>query len=185
MSARTPLAHRASPNALLRAALLLGCLLVVFGPGAHGVAASAAWNAQPHPLDSLFVVRQTSANSCGPAALATLSTWLGEPRSEAELVALTALGPAGISLSEFARLAHHIGLAGTWYRVTASQLNLVPTPFVAHLESSSEQGHLVAVADVSYGYVAVADPAEGARALALSSFADRFSGRVFVLDQLP
>ena len=185
MSARTPFARLASPPALLRTVLLFGCLLVVIGPGALGVAASAAWNAQPHPLDSLFVVRQTSATSCGPAALATLSTWLGAPRSEAELVALTSLGPAGISLSEFARLAHQIGLAGTWYRVTASQLDLVPTPFVAHLGSSSEQGHLVAVADVSYGYVAVADPAEGAHAIALSSFAGRFSGRVYVLEQRP
>lgn len=165
------------------AALLLSVLLV---PGSIGVAASAAWNNSPHTLEALQVVRQTHVYSCGPAALATLSTWLGAPRSEAELMAAAHLGPTGITLSEFARLADHIGLSGTWYQVRAADLHLVPTPFVAHLSGGNaapELGHLVGVAGVAHGFVAVADPASGAHVAHLRVFARRFTGRVFVLEE--
>jgi ABC-type bacteriocin/lantibiotic exporter with double-glycine peptidase domain len=135
----------------------------------------------------LTVVLQSQENSCGPAALATLSHWLGVPRTETELVALAELGPTGLTLSEFARLAHQVGLSGAWYQVRSSELQLVPAPFVAHLqaEGSAGLGHLVAVAGVAHGYVAVADPAAGAHVVPVGTFARRFTGRVYVLERRP
>lgn len=182
---------RAHPTSLItllaRVVLAVAALLAVFGPGAHGVAASAAWNAAQRPLEHLPGVRQTLPTSCGPAALATLSAWLGAPRTEAELIAEAELGPAGITLGEFARLADRIGLPGAWYRVEASDLRLVPAPFVAHLhdDADPEAGHLVAVAGVGHGYVMVADPAEGSFVTSTAAFARRFTGRVFVREERP
>lgn len=184
---RYPTAH-----ASLRAALAALLLAVALAPSAVGVAASAAWNSQPAALEALPVERQTHPLSCGPATLATLSTWLGTARTEAELLAAAEVGPEGITLSEFARLAHRIGLAGSWYQVAHTDLHHVPTPFAAHLRSGGylqgsghtpELGHLVAIAGVAHGYVAVADPATGAHVLPLNAFAQRFSGRVYVLDE--
>lgn len=170
---------------LLPAALATLLLAAVVVPGSVGLAASAAWNGAPVALPGLQVVRQTHVHSCGPAALATLSSWLGAPRTEAELLQAATVGPTGITLSEFARLAHQIGLAGTWYQVQPKNLHLVPTPFVAHLEGAAAPGlgHLVAVAAVSHGYVTVADPATGAHVTPLRTFARRFTGRVYVLSE--
>lgn len=183
MSTTPPSSVRCS----LRVILAALALLVLFAPGARGVAASAAWNGEPHALERLTVVLQSQENSCGPAALATLSHWLGVPRTETELVALAELGPTGLTLSEFARLAHQVGLSGAWYQVRSSELQLVPAPFVAHLqaEGSAGLGHLVAVAGVAHGYVAVADPAAGAHVVPVGTFARRFTGRVYVLERRP
>lgn len=176
------LSRRLSPRVLVHAAAATLLLALVVVPGSVGVAASAAWNGAPVELPQLPVVRQTQVNSCGPAALATLSTWLGNPRTEAELLLTAAVGPTGVTLSEFARLANQIGLPGTWYQVAPANLHVVPTPFVAHLEGAGapDLGHLVAVAGVSHGYVTVADPASGAHVSSLRTFARRFTGRVFV-----
>lgn len=153
-------------------------------PSARGVAASAVWNAGPWPLASLPVARQSQPTSCGPAALATLATWLGSARTETELLALTELGEGGISLSEFARLADVVGLGGSWYRASRQQLAALPTPFVAHLEvgaAGPSLGHLVVVASVGHGYLVVGDPAAGAYVGSVAAFARRFSGRVFLV----
>lgn len=182
MPSSSPFAH-----ASLRAAAAALLLVVLFGPGARGVAASAAWNAAPYALEQVSVVRQTHAHSCGPAALATLSAWLGTPRTEAELLQQASLGPTGITLSEFSRLADGIGFSGAWYQVHHSDLHHVPAPFVAHLqgEGAPALGHLVAVAGVAHGYITVADPATGVHVKPVKQFARRFTGRVFVLEQRP
>lgn len=175
-------------NTLLRLASVVAALAAVFAPGARGVAASAAWNDAPHELTRLVSVQQTSPTSCGPAALATLSTWLGVPRTEAELLAIARVGPNGVTLSEFARLAHQIGLPGAWYQVPPARLGSLSTPFVAHLtttEVGPDLGHLVTVAAVSHGYVVVADPATGAYVLSLKRFERRYSGRAYVLAEQP
>jgi len=172
---------------LAQALLALACLAAVALPGARGMAASSAWNAAPRALEGLPVVRQSLPVSCGPAALATLATWLGDPRSEAELLAVAQLTEAGVTLSEFARLADLIGLPGTWYRVAAAELQRLPAPFVAHLEApgAGPQGHLVVVGAAAHGYLLVGDPAEGAYVTSAASLARRFTGRVFLPAGLP
>lgn len=181
-----PAARDPAVRATLRAVSAALLLAVALLPSAAGVASSAAWNSEPFPLEPLPVVRQTHPLSCGAATLATLSTWLGTPRTEEELLTRAQVGPAGMTLSEFARLAHQIELPGTWYAVSHRQLHHVPTPFAAHLagnDGSPEPGHLVAVAGVAHGYVTVADPAAGAYVIPLRTFAQRFSGRVYVLEE--
>lgn len=177
-------------RSLLAVTTVLVALTIVIAPPAVGIAASNAWNAGPHALVQPSTVLQSLPASCGPAVLATLTTWFGAPRSEAELIDAANLRAEGVTLSEFARLAHMVGLPGTWYSVPTSRLASVPTPFVAHLNlahpgfgsTAAGLGHLVAVAAVAYGYVVVADPAVGTYVLSLERFSSEYSGRLFVLD---
>lgn len=159
-------------------------LLLLALPSARGIGASSAWNAASHPLPDLEVVRQSQPASCGPAALATLLGWLGRPHSEAYLIGLTELGADGVSLAEFARLAHVMDVPGAWFRASPTQLAQLPTPFVAHLElpGAAAAGHLVVVRSVMRGYVVVADPAEGAQVMPLERFIRDLSGRVYLLE---
>lgn len=161
----------------------LAALLILVAPSARGISASAAWSSAAHPLASLEVVRQTQRASCGPAALATLLAWQGRQVSEARLIDLAELGPEGISLGEFARLAHSFDVTGSWYQSPISTLALLPTPFVAHLElpGAAAAGHLVVVRSVTQGYVIVADPAQGAQVMALERFGRSYSGRAYLL----
>lgn len=175
--------------------LLVACsVTAVAAPGAYGVAASAAWNGAPWPLEHVPVVLQSQPNSCGPAALATLTTWLGVPSTEADFLATARLGADGVSLEEFARLAEGAGLAGAWYRVPASELARLPVPYVAHLHAQEAEGsasapagdgedlgHLVVVGASAHGYLVVGDPAVGAYVVAAAGLAQRFSGRVYLL----
>lgn len=174
-----------SATLALRTVVALAAILAVVLPGTHGVAASAAWNGAPWPLEHLAVVRQSQPASCGPASLATLATWLGRPHTEAQLLDGANVTPAGVTLAEFTRLAHAIGLPGVWYAVPTADLGKVPTPFVAHLHAGpaeAQLGHLVVVAAVSHGYVVVGDPASGAYVASRSTFMRRFSGRLYLLD---
>lgn len=166
--------------------VLLGVTLVL--PSARGVTASVAWNAGPLPLPELGVERQSTPVSCGPAVIATLATWLGSPTTEAEVLSQTTLGNAGVSLSEFARLAHERGLSGSWFEVDGAVLPLVPVPFAAHLSVTSDEGelgHVVAISSAAYGYLVVADPAEGGYVVSEKKFLERFTGRVYVLGPRP
>lgn len=159
-------------------------LLLLVLPSARGISASSAWRLAAHPLASLEVVRQSRPASCGPAALATLLGWLGRPHSEAHLLGLTELGVEGVSLAEFARLAHAMDVPGTWYHAPPDRLAQLPAPFVAHLElrSAAAAGHLVVVRNVTHGYVVVADPAHGAQVVSLEQFSRSYSGRVYLLE---
>lgn len=159
-------------------------LLLLALPSARGISASSAWNAAAHPLSTLEVVRQSQPTSCGPAALATLLSWLGRPHSEKYLLGLTELGADGLSLAEFARLAHVMDVPGAWFRSPPARLAQLPTPFVAHLElpGAAAAGHLVVVRNVTRGYVVVADPALGAHVMPLQRFVRDFSGRVYLLE---
>jgi ABC-type bacteriocin/lantibiotic exporter with double-glycine peptidase domain len=164
----------------------LAAAAVLTLPTALGAHASRAWNAAPYALDSVPVVLQSQRNDCGPAVVATLAAWSGRRLELASVVASAPLGPDGLSLGEFARLADRFGFPGTWYRIGPGDLAGLPTPFVAHMTvaGSAPLGHLVAVRAVTRGAVTVADPAVGAYVLPLDAFTRRFSGRVFLLEAL-
>ncbi len=170
---------------LLTAALVAAVTLVA--PAVSGARAARAWNAEPYPLASLQVVLQAQRNDCGPAVVATLIAWAGGTGSLADVTAAARLGPDGLSLGEFARLAHAFGLPGGWYRAAMAELAARPGPFVAHLSAPGPAGnglgHLVVVWAVGNGAVLLSDPAAGAHALPLAAFARRYTGRVYLLEE--
>lgn len=177
---RTPDPISALSPAVLVIALLVTVLIALLFPGAAGMAASAAWNDAVRPVPGPEVVRQTLPSSCGPALIATLASWRGRSVSEAAVVAQADLGPDGVTLAEFARLASLHALGGTWYRVEKRRLGGLPTPFVAHL-AGPDGGHYVAVVAQAGDAVVVIDPAVGALVGPTAVLLRRFSGRVFVV----
>lgn len=185
-AADAPLAQRrtarpAAARGLLARALLAAAALAVLGvPPIIGISASARWNAAAVPLEAVPVTRQSAPQSCGPAVIATMAGWLAEPVTEAEVLAAAKLGPEGITLGEFARLATQFDLPGAWYQVDHRDLERLATPFVAHLEDPAG-GHFVAVLAWRRGYALVADPASGAAVGSPTSVLPGFSGRVYLL----
>lgn len=153
-------------------------------PAARGQALADAAMRQELSVPELGVVLQSRDNSCGPAVVATLASWLGSATTEAEVMRRAALTPAGISLAEFARLAESFGAAGVWYQVAPAALAHLPTPFAAHLDRSG-RGHFVLVVTVKGSLALIADPASGARVAPLSSLAREFSGRAYLLNRSP
>lgn len=149
-------------------------------PAARGQVLAAAAMSQELSVPELAVVLQSRDNSCGPAAVATLASWLGAGATEAEVMRRAALTPAGISLAEFARLAAAFGIAGAWYHVAPSALSRLPTPFAAHLDRSG-RGHFVLVLTVKGSLALIADPASGAHVAPVAHLAREFSGRAFLV----
>ncbi len=177
-----PLGGAGSRRAVALFVASLAAAAVVALPIAIASHASRVWNAAPYLLESVPVVMQSQRNDCGPAVVATLAAWSGLALDLASVTAAAQLGPDGLSLGEFARLADRFGFSGAWYRVAAADLVGLQTPFVAHLTlpGTVPLGHLVAVRAVTRGTVTVADPAIGAYVIPLEAFARRFSGRVFL-----
>ena len=169
-----------TPHRLAQLLLATLSLATLAWPAGAGIARSAAWNAESVAVGGIPVVLQSEENSCGPAVIATLASLVGGPLSEREVLAMAHLGPSGITLAEFSRLASAFGLAGAWYRVPLSQAGRLTTPFVVQLEDG-ESGHFVAVLGLRHGYAVVADPAHGAVAGPLRSVLPGYSGRVFRL----
>lgn len=192
-------AGRARRLAAVALALALpSALLVIGAPSYLGARASRAWNATPFHLGgSVPVVLQQRTNDCGPAVVATLLAWAGRPAPLATVTFHAELGPGGLSLAEFARLAHGYGLTGAWFQADGRTLERLGAPFVAHVRAqapgsaapageqgpagAADLGHLVVVWAVGHGAVLLSDPAVGAYALPLAEFASRFTGRAYLL----
>lgn len=159
--------RRSTPLLLL--SLILSALpvgLVIATPLVRGHAAAQAWNAAPFPLVSPPVVLQVARNDCGPAVVATLLTWLGSPVGLPEVTAEAQLGPDGLNLGEFARLAHAFGLQGAWYRATPSDLPSLPGPFVAHLSAQISSAASAYPGSAASGSAASGSAASGTAARA-------------------
>lgn len=181
--------HRVGPR-LARAArglALLGVFVsaavTLAAPSVRGqLLAAEAMNA-PLSVPELHVALQSLPNSCGPAAVATLATYLGGPDgvvTEAEVLSQAELLPSGVSLGEFARLAARFGVAGSWFRVERSSLGSLATPFVLHL-SRDGAGHYVVVLHVKGALAVVADPAVGGSVTPLAALRAESSGLVFLI----
>lgn len=196
-SAEVAHAHR-SPRgrSLLTLLLAVAAAAASTVPTVVGVQASRAWNARPYPVGNVHVVMQAQRNDCGPAVIATLAAWSGSALDLPTVSAAARLGPDGVSLAEFARLASLLELGGAWYRVPTHGLPALRAPFVAHLRVRPEApgrealpvggrsdalGHLVAVRAITSHAVVVADPAAGAYVVSLSEFSRAYSGRAFLI----
>lgn len=149
-------------------------------PAWHGTRLAAAAVNAPHPVPELPVELQSLPNTCGPAAVATLATWLGTPVAEAAVLRRANLTASGISLAEFTRLAALHGVEGAWYQVGASVLHGLQAPYAIHVTRAG-RGHFLLVSEVRGGLALVADPATGGAVVPLKSLLAEFEGRVFVL----
>jgi predicted double-glycine peptidase len=166
----------------LRAILPVLVFALLCAPTVIGLARSVA-TADTDVLELGWrgVIRQDEPNTCGPAVLATLLAMLGVERSETEIASRAALGPRGVTLAEFGRLSHELGLPGQWLRLTdTGRLEALPKPSVVHIRDS--YGHFAILLGVAGGFVQLADPARGNVLVRKSVFERRWTGRVFVFE---
>src|SRR5690625_3435405 len=96
-------------NALLRAAVPVILLAALVAPTLAGAVSTHMERQEAVDFGWGDVVRQSQENSCGPALLATLLNRTGTPVDESELISAADLGPTGITLGEFSRLAARYG----------------------------------------------------------------------------
>jgi ABC-type bacteriocin/lantibiotic exporter with double-glycine peptidase domain len=124
------------------------------------------------------VVRQSDTNTCGPAVIATLLEMRGAKVNDEEVTGRANLGPEGVTLAEFARLAGVYGLPGHWFRSSEHDLNELTLPAVVHLSNSS--GHFALLLRLVGDHVQLADPARGMLLVPLPTFRNEWSGRIFL-----
>src|SRR5690625_6363483 len=79
--------------------------------------------------------------------------------SEAQLIAAANMGPGGVSLAEFSRLAASHGLEGEWLQSLNRSIRTLSTPAVLHTNSGS--GHFILIDQLAGSYAVVTDPAAG------------------------
>ncbi len=144
---------------------------------------AAATPVQQVSLGWTGVVKQTGHNTCGPALLASVLVAAGRAGSELAVAEVARLGPQGITLAEFGRLATGLGFPGAWYAAGSQDPSLLPLPFVAHLNEPA--GHFVLVTGASSGLVRLSDPVRGQVALSPRAFRQLWSGRAWFFSASP
>ena len=128
--------------------------------------------------DEARVVRQSHAQSCGAAALATYyREVLGRPMTEEEL--LRRLGTRkAVDMDRLREQCRADGLVAHGYGLDIDTLARVGRPAILHLPGSRRIGHFAVLRGVENGTVRLADPAEGDRHLPRRRFVRLWSGRM-------
>jgi ABC-type bacteriocin/lantibiotic exporter with double-glycine peptidase domain len=175
------------PRWLLAAAV--ASTLGVIGPFTWGLLQSKlerhpTWDGQQYVLGWEGVAWQRDYRSCGPAVVTTLlQVFYNKDLSYYDVLNQTQLGPEGISLAQFQRLAGHFGIQGSWFKTEKkTELDRLPMPLVAHLDHPVP--HYVVVESSYDGFVLVADPAKGRILYPKQVFDGLWSGRIFKLENL-
>ncbi|MGM0516327.1 MAG: C39 family peptidase [Pseudomonadota bacterium] len=127
--------------------------------------------------DQARVVRQSHAQSCGAAALATYyREVLGRPMSEEEM--LRRLGTRkAVDMDRLREACRSEGLVAHGYGLDIDTLARVGRPAIVHLPGSRTIGHFAVLRGMGSGMVRLADPAEGDRYLPVKRFVRLWSGR--------
>jgi apolipoprotein N-acyltransferase len=127
--------------------------------------------------DAAQEFRQSAENTCGPAALAMLASYLGMNVHEREVVPLVALTPSGTSMAELAAAARRLGFGAWGERQDLAGLRTTPKPVIAHVAGN----HYVVVLALSDAGVDLFDPAVGYRRLSTAEFTRVWQGHVLVV----
>jgi|GEM_PF-3522250 len=170
---RPPRSWPLHTKGLLVAALLLTLLV----PTANGALRTEVGPVESVSLGWADVVPQSQANSCGPALLATMLKRDGVEVSEAQLIAAANMGPGGVSLAEFSRLAASHGLEGEWLQSLNRSIRTLSTPAVLHTNSGS--GHFILIEQLAGSYAVVTDPAAGRELRPVAKIEEQWPGYFF------
>lgn len=122
-------------------------------------------------------VRQTTARTCGPAALATLCQYRGIPATEAEIARLAGTTARGTSMWGLLRAAEQKGLAAEACRLTLGELRHAPKPALLFLRP----GHFVLVTETGTDGVTVLDPSIGKRRLTPDELQRQWRGETLLV----
>jgi ABC-type bacteriocin/lantibiotic exporter with double-glycine peptidase domain/CRP-like cAMP-binding protein len=140
--------------------------------------AAAARQRAPRKLPH---VHQLDEMDCGAACLGMVTRYYGKNVGLPLIRDLVHTSTDGTSLLGIARGAEELGLATRTFRVSKSNLDLLPLPAVVHWEGN----HWVVLYEVGEDHVRVGDPAKGVRRLARSEFEQKWSGYAAVFEPTP
>jgi len=108
---------------------------------------------------NLYEANMKQVRTCGNEAVAQIVRWQGNEELARELMAKEAHGDYGFTLAELQMFAKEAGLDMTAVRASEDQLDLLPTPFIAHY--SDEHFVVVNQLKVENGKWKVGSPARG------------------------
>lgn len=132
------------------------------------------------------LVCQETPWDCGPAAAATLLTLAGEEIQPWSTTCLpTDEGASLLDLHNYLQ-AHNWEVEGyqlNWEQLVHFFEHFPHRPLLAHRQQ--EQGHYVVLLGLVKGWLIVADPSSGVRALTSEIFLQDFSGHVLYFPNLP
>jgi predicted double-glycine peptidase len=134
------------------------------------------------------IVRQNTDYSCGAAAVATILKYAyGMPASEWTVISglLSVSDPAlvrqkGFSLLDIKHYVQSIGMQGAGYRLTPQKLFDVQVPVIVLMNVAGYE-HFVVLKKATPGYVYLADPLLGNRAIPAAEFLNSWNGIIFVI----
>lgn len=121
---------------------------------------------------------QIDAMDCGAACLAMVCQHFGKTISRSRIRQVVDTRTDGASLRAICQGAVELGLAARGVKASASRLEQLPLPAIAHWEGN----HWVVVYDVTRTEVRVSDPAFGQRRLSREEFEAKWTGYVALFD---
>ena len=119
------------------------------------------------------LIYQHDSKDCGPSCLQMIHRAHGGHIPITQMRDLCDLTIDGVSMAGLERAATHLGLVTQAAQVAPTQLDDLPTPFIAHWL----QEHFVVVVSVSADRIRVADPELGWVTYRRQDFIDRWLGR--------
>lgn len=125
------------------------------------------------------LVRQTSSNDCGAAALATICCYFGGRPELSDIKGLLPVDRQGTSLHFLLQAATILGLNPSAYKPGPEPLENVSLPFITSLGQ-----HFVVVDKITSDRVIIADPARGWRELPRKLFCDTWGGIALTFNPL-
>lgn len=128
-------------------------------------------------------VRAMDANSCGPAALATVVRFHGGSISQARLRELAGTDLQGTSLEALGGAAERVGFNVTHGSTSFTKLISAPLPAIVHLNALLD-GHFVVLFKATNTHVVISDPAAGVRRIPTPHFCSLWSGNVLLLEPI-
>ncbi|SLM29137.1 putative Leukotoxin translocation ATP-binding protein LktB [Desulfamplus magnetovallimortis] len=126
-------------------------------------------------------VRQHDEMGCGPACLVMISRFYGKKFSLARISELSHADNSGVTLSNLASAAEHLGFLTRGIKIKFDGLLDIKLPCVIHWQGY----HYCVVYKVSKKYVWVADPAMGLRKYHREYFSDNWNGITLIIEPTP
>jgi apolipoprotein N-acyltransferase len=121
---------------------------------------------------------QQTPNTCGPAVLAYLLSYLGDPVNEDEILRHVTVHPRGTTLRDLRDAAVQLGYRARGEHVDYAELVAAPLPRLAHFDDA----HYVAVLRADADGVDLFDPLIGVVRLARTDFVRRWTGNILAVE---
>ena len=117
-------------------------------------------------IQEIEFVSQRCSYDCGPSVMKMIADYYGLDYSVSELIGLCKTTTIGTSILNLQRCAKEIGLRTFSTKCQLSDLQMVPLPAIALLNSN----HYVVISEINYNHIRILDPRQGVKHYTYSRF---------------